>query len=171
MNRIRLFGVTIMILLCLTSVLVFAQDAPMNPPNQPLVPCPEKVTTDTKVKSCDMLATKPEDIVGIWTVYFNAEPAFIRYNADGTWLIADTAAHTDAASVKGYPSGTYSFDDKGVFTSLDTTLPEGCTAGHYLLRVIKVVGQPVALNHAVLDDCFVPRRTDWAYTLLWVSSL
>ncbi|MBC7812149.1 MAG: hypothetical protein H7175_13425 [Burkholderiales bacterium] len=61
-----------------------------------------------------------------------------------------------------------------MFTSLDpntpvSIMPEECRAGNYVLHVIKVGDQPVALNHAVREDCFSPRRTDWAYTMLWVS--
>ena len=108
-------------------------------------------------------------------MYFNAAPAFIRYNVDGTWLIADTVEHTNAVSVEGYPYGTFSFDEEGVFISVDPNtpveiMPDECREGRYLLRVIKVGGQPAALNKAVLDDCFAPRRTDWAYTMLWAST-
>jgi hypothetical protein len=166
----RLSSLLVIMLLCLASGLVFAQEIPpMEPPTQPLVSC-----TEDAVAPCDMIATQSEDIVGIWTVYFNAEPAFIRYNADGTWLIADTVEHTNAVSVEGYPYGTFSFDEEDVFTSFDPNtpveiMPDECREGRYLLRVIKVGGQPAALNKAVLDDCFPPRRTDWAYTLLWAA--
>jgi hypothetical protein len=159
-------------LLCLASGLVLAQDIPTPPPPiVPLVACADAVETTP----CDMLATQPEDILGVWSVYFNAEPAFIRYNADGTWVIGDTVESTAASSVEGYPSGTYSFDEDGLFTSFDPNtpaelMPEECRGGHYQLRVIKVGGQPVALNHAVRDDCFAPRRTDWGYTMLWAGT-
>ena len=74
-----------------------------------------------------------------------------------------------------YAGGTYSFDDKGIFTLVSPGIPldivpQECQAGHYILRVIKVGGQPVALNHAVVKDCFVNRETDWRYTMLWVGS-
>jgi hypothetical protein len=170
-NYYRLITLMIVVSLGLISGVVFAQDAEAaKPPTKPLVPC----STDNK-GVCDMLATKADDIVGVWSLYFNAQPAFIRYNADGTWLVADTAEHTNAVSVDGFPYGTFSFDKDGIFTSLDPNtpaevMPEECRGGKYLLRVIKVDGEPVALNMAVLDDCFVPRRTDWAYTLMWVGN-
>lgn len=175
MRKYTISAVLMIVLLGLVSGLVLAQEnPPMEPPTQPLIACPTIAPEDAEQHPCDLLATKAEDIVGVWTVYFNAGPAFIRYNADGTWLIADTVEHTNAASAEGYPFGTFSFDENGVFTSLDPNtpvqiMPDECRAGRYLLRVIKVGDQPVALNKAVLDDCFAPRRTDWAYTLLWVG--
>jgi len=179
MKLFRLSTMLMIVLLCLTSGLVLAQDAPdftspdpfFDPPTVALHACS---VDDAELQACDMIATQPEDIVGVWTVYFNAAPAFIRYTADGTWVIADTAENT-AAPVEGFPSGTYSFDADGVFTSLDPNtpvdiMPEECRAGNYVLHIIKVGEQPVALNHVVLEDCFAPRRTDWAYAMLWVSA-
>ena len=71
MKLTRLLSVIIIVLLCFTSVLVFAQDATQEPmtattlssPNMEnaLVPCEAGV-----VKPCDMIATKPEDIAGVW---------------------------------------------------------------------------------------------------------
>ncbi len=170
MKIYRLQLVTIVILLCIASGLVLAQDFPaFGPPAEPLRTCADD---DLDSQVCDMLATQTEDIVGIWSGYFAAEPAFIRYNADGTWVMADTVENFSDVSVEGYPTGTYSFDEEGVFTTLDTTgeLPEDCQAGHYLLRVIKVAGQPVALDMSMLDDCFGPRSQDYAYTLIRVNS-
>ena len=179
MKQIRLYGVLIIVLLSLTSVLVRAQDAsateePVSSfalPTEALMPCPTE-ETDTTV--CDMLATQPEDIAGVWSLYFQSQPAYIRFNLDGTWVLGNSLESTsDLASA--YASGPYSFDDEGVFTSVFTgapldVVPQECQAGRYILRVIKVGGQPVALNHVVIEDCFVNRRTDWAYTMLWVSA-
>ena len=230
MKQIRLYGVLIIVLLSLTSVLVFAQFEPPNqavppealatatlqvqfePPNQAvppeaiaypslprnrenalvltqdvparqepvssfappaeaLMPCPMEVTAATV---CDVIATQREDIVGVWSLYFQSQPAFIRFNLDGTWVLGNSLESTsDLASA--YASGPYSFDDEGVFTSVFTgapldVVPEECQAGRYILRVLKVGGQPVALNHMVIEDCFVNRETDWAYAMLWVSA-
>jgi len=178
MNKIRLFGVTIVVLLCLASVLVFAQDAPATQepvssfalPTEALMPCTVETTAATV---CDVIATQPEDIVGVWSLYFQSKPAFIRFNLDGTWVLGNSLESTSDLN-SAYASGPYSFDNKGVFTSVFTgapldVVPLECQAGHYLLRVIKVGGQSVALNHALIKDCFVNRQTDWGYTMLRVS--
>lgn len=177
MNIYRLRAVMIIVLLCLATGVVLAQDDPVlnspgpafDPPTVPLHAC---AVDDAELQACDVIATQPDDIVGVWMVYFNAEPSFIRYNADGTWVIADTAENTAGAPVEGFPSGTYSFDADGVFTSASPEVLEiaGCEDDRYVLHVIKVGEQPVALNHVVLEDCFAPRRTDWAYAMLWVSA-
>jgi hypothetical protein len=131
-------------------------------------------TDDTEATEiCDMVATTLEDIAGTWRVYFQAEPKFIRFNADGTWLIADTVEHTEAESAEGFPFGAYSFDADGAFNHTDLSpgsFPDQCASNsRYLIRVIKMGAEPVALNFVPLDDCFAPRRTDWAYTMLRVS--
>src|SRR5215213_1236851 len=176
MKQIRLYGVLIIALLSLASVLVMAQDAteePVSdfaPPTEALMPCPAEVMAATV---CDMIATQPEDIVGVWTLYFQSQPAFIRFNMDGTWVLGNSVESTSDLN-SASASGPYSFDDAGVFTSVFTgapldVVPQECQAGRYILRVIKVGGQPVALNHMVIEDCFVNRETDWRYTMLRVS--
>ena len=175
MKRLRLFGVTTMVLLCLAAGMVFAQDATAEPtaeatplpiPTKPLMPCPAEVTATTV---CDMIATKAEDMVGVWSVYFNGEPAFLRFNADGTWVTGGTAESTSAAVVENYPAGTSSFDADGVWTTLYTPLPN-CQSGRYRVRMIMVGGQPVALNLALIEDCFAPRWSDYGYTMLRVGA-
>jgi hypothetical protein len=174
MKLYRLQALMLIVLLCLTSGLILAQDATTEPaadaappqiPTQSLMPCPAEVMETTV---CDMIATRAEDMVGVWSVYFNAQPAFLRFNADGTWVTGDTAESTSAASVEGYPAGTSSFDEDGIWTTLYTPLPE-CPSGRYKVRVIMVGGQPIALNLGLVDDCFVPRQTDYGYTMLRVG--
>jgi hypothetical protein len=178
MKLFRLSTILMIVLLSLALVSVMAQDAsateePVSdfaPPTQALMPCPA-VETETTV--CDMIAVQPEDIVGVWSLYFQSQPAFIRFNLDGTWVLGNSIESTsDLASASA--SGPYSFDDAGVFTTVYTeapldVVPEECQAGRYILRVIKVGGEPVALNHMVIEDCFVNRETDWRYTMLRVS--
>jgi hypothetical protein len=176
MKAFRLHTVLLIVVLVCSFGLTLAQDAPdfnspgpfMDPPTVPLHACE---ADDAELQACDMMATQPEDIVGVWALYFGAAPAFIRYNADGTWVIADTAENTAGAPVEGFPSGTYSFDENGVFNSAAPEVLQvaGCENNRYILHVIKVGEQPIALNHVVLEDCFAPRRTDWAYSMLWVS--
>ena len=177
----------LLVLVCLATGVASAQDATTEaPPPNLVIPVPAPFYTspaspmnacsDATIATeiCDMFATSPQDILGVWTVYFQARPAFIRFNADGTWLIADTAENTNAATIKGFPYGTYSFDENGLFNSADlspdATVPQECVNDRYLLHVLKMGKQPVALNRVVIDDCFAPRRADWAYASLWVGS-
>jgi hypothetical protein len=173
MKRSYLYGLLFIFLLSLASVLVMAQDATVEPPveampipTEPLIPCPAEITATTV---CDMIVTQAADMVGVWSVYFNGEPQFLRINADGTWVTGDSVESTAADVVEDFPAGTSSFDEEGVWTTLYTPLPE-CPSGRYLVRVIMVGGQPVALNLALIEDCFAPRQTDYGYTMLWVAS-
>ena len=127
MKKMHLYGVLLLALLSLASVVVMAQDAApestveaMPIPTQPLMPCPAEITATTV---CDMIATQAEDMVGVWSVYFNGEPRFLRFNADGTWVTGYSAESTSGASVEGFPAGTSSFDEDGVWTTLYTPLP------------------------------------------------
>src|SRR4051812_184848 len=112
MKSFRLYTIILIVLVCLASGLVLAQDATVEPttPVLPadmvnaLVPCAAGVTGP-----CDLIATKPEDIAGVWKQYlggprFNAPNgmAYIRYNADGTYVIADSIKNT-AQPTPPYP--------------------------------------------------------------------
>lgn len=183
MTKLRLFGVTIVVLLCLTSVLVFAQDAtpqvavdmPLNPSIKvPLVPCETGVT-----KPCDMIATKAEDIAGVWKQFlqgpfFNApgEVAYIRFNVDGTLVLADTIEGT-AKPYKNYPTGTFKFD--GQIWSTPTVLNDGvlapCTLATdaYQARVMMYGDQPVSLSFVFISDGCFGRVLDYTQPLVWVA--
>jgi len=179
MNRIRLFGVTILVLLCLTSVLVFAQDATPQPTavvlpasmESALVPCGDGVTGP-----CDMIATKPEDIAGVWKQYlgnprFNAPGGmgYIRYNPDGTFVWGDSFENT-AHPHQGYPAGTFSFDGAEFIIGPAVGTPPPCDAPpHYQLRVLKYGDQPVALRYVpIIDDC-PSRSQDLIQAGIWVN--
>jgi hypothetical protein len=182
MKAFRLHTVLLMVVLVCGFGLTLAQDTPsvaeltadgpaFAPPSVPLNDC----ATAGETEPCDMIATQPEDIIGVWRVYFFAEPAYIRFKDDGTWTSADTIENTVQASVEGFPYGLYSFDENGVYTTssaellADLGLPEECLGARHIVRVFKVVDQPVALDLALLEDCFALRRTDYEYAMLWVS--
>ena len=86
MKRYGLHVLTMVILLCLISGLVFAQDATAEPTaaatlppdmETALVPCGDGVTG-----ACDLIATKAEDIVGVWKQYL-VGPRFQCSGRDG----------------------------------------------------------------------------------------
>ncbi len=141
MKQYRLPALVIIVLLYLTTGLAFAQDAAPEPtadpnvpviPSQPLIACPTDITATTV---CDMIATKAEDMIGVWAVYFLGEPLFVRFNADGSYVYGNTAESTSADSVEDYPAGTSSFDEEGMWTTTFDPLPE-CQTGRYRVRVL-----------------------------------
>jgi hypothetical protein len=173
MKNVAKFFCVVAVWLCLVSMQVFAQEPAFPPPTSALVPCEAEMTEPIP---CDIIVTQAEDILGVWAVYFGGEPAYIRFNADGTFQTAADPNNIDGAP-EDYPSADYTIDETGIFTtshSIVLEIPgyegrEDCIAGRYLARVIKMGDQPVALNLSVLGDCFDPRRTDYAYALVWVG--
>jgi hypothetical protein len=203
MKKYSLPIVIIAVLLCLISGLIFAQDddTPLNPniahnrdqsqydgqattpnimdaPDLPasmdlaLVPC-----ADGAPGPCDLIATRAEDIVGVWKQYlggprFHAPGgvAFIRYNVDGTYVIADSVENT-AQPLKGYPSGTFSFDGAQFIIGPTVGAPAPCdVAPHYQLRVLKYGSQSVALRYIPISEACPTRLQDLSQALVWVSS-
>src|SRR3954470_1033975 len=105
MKLFRLSTILIIVLLCLGAGLVLAQDATVEPTpvatlapdlETALVPCGDGVTG-----ACDQIASSMKDVVGVWAQYLinpaNTSPdsrVYIRFNADGTFVIADTIDNT-----------------------------------------------------------------------------
>lgn len=207
MKIIRLYGVLIIVLLSLGSVLVFAQDAALNStggvtldysqdrlqyeglvfaqdatvepaaPAMPasmetaLVPC-----TAESTGPCDMIATKAEDIAGVWKQYFGSPRfnapggvGYIRYNADGTFVWALSIEDT-AQPYEDYPHGTFSFDSGEFIIGPDAHTPPPCDVPpHYQLRVLKYGDKPVALRAVKISDDCPGRSQDLTQAGIWVA--
>lgn len=180
MKMHRLQTVMMIVLLCFTTGLVFAQDATVEPTaagalppemETALVPCGDGVTGP-----CDLIATSAEDIVGVWKQYligpvFNAPEgmAYIRFNADGTMNLANSIENT-ASPDTSYASGTFSFDGQLVTYGAVVGAPAPCdTPPQYQLRVLKYGDQPVALRYVAVSDPCVDRLRDVSQALVWVA--
>lgn len=180
MRKLGLLGSTVMLVLCLTSVLVFAQDAtpePASPAALPpqmltaLVPCTESTTGP-----CDLIATKVEDIVGVWKQYllapfFNAPEgmAYVRINVDGTFNLADSIEHS-AKRETSYASGTFTFDGQELTYGAVVGAPPPCdTPPRYQMRVLKYGDKPVAIRQVVISDPCIGRTVDVSQALIWVA--
>jgi hypothetical protein len=180
MKIYRLHIVMMIVALCLTSGLVFAQEATLEPtatvtlPSEmgiALVPC-----TTGAIGPCDLIATKAEDIVGVWKQYligpvFNAPGgmAYIRFNADGTFNLADSIENS-ANPETSYASGTFSFEGQVVTYGAVVGAPAPCdTPPQYQLRVLKYGDQPVALRYVAISDPCVDRLRDVSQALVWVA--
>jgi len=143
------------------------------PPNMAnsLVPCTTGATSP-----CDLIATKAEDIVGVWKQYLNnpvlnalGGVAYIRYNADGTYNIADSVENT-VKPFKNYPAGTFKFDGAQFIIAAIPGAPAPCDGpGVFQLRVLKYGDKPVALRYVVISDTCFPRLQDLSQALVWVA--
>ncbi|MEO8606291.1 MAG: hypothetical protein ABI690_00290 [Chloroflexota bacterium] len=183
MKLYRLQIVMMIVLIGLVSGLVFAKDptpdvasaTTLNPNMENvLVPCEAGV-----VKPCDMIATKPEDIAGVWKQYLQGEffsapgeAAYIRFNADGTFNIADSIEDS-AKPFKNYPTGTFKFDGQNWSTPvvLNDNVPAPCVldTDAYQARVTMYGDQPVALRFVFISDGCAGRASDFTQSLVWVA--
>jgi hypothetical protein len=181
MKLFRLSTIFIIALLCIVTRLVFAQDATPEPAvplsanmENSLVPCVAGVT-----KPCDMIATKPEDIAGVWKQFlqgpfFNApgEVAYIRFNSDGTFVVADSIEDT-AKPFKNYPTGTFKFDGQNWSTPvvINDGVQAPCTldTDAYQARVMMYGDQPVGLRFVFISDGCAGRISDYTQPLVWVA--
>lgn len=138
----------------------------------PLVPCEGENT------ACVTLATQPQDIVGIWKQYLgnpmlNAPGGmgFIRYNADGTYVLADTPENT-AGPYQTYPRGTFALENGVITIEVEGEMvPPECRTARYELRVFRYGDQPVALHYAPVEDACVGRLQDLSTPLVWVAGV
>jgi hypothetical protein len=136
-----------------------------------LVPCGAGVTGP-----CDLIATKVEDVVGVWKQYLGGPPAnapggmtYIRFNADGTFNLADTVEHS-AKPMDLYPSGTYKFEGGLLVFDAITTAPPPCNGpGVFQARVLKYGDKPVALRYVAISDTCGPRLQDLSQAAVWVA--
>lgn len=163
---IRLLVVTLVPLLAVAS-----SQAPA-PSTDPLVPC----VADT-AGPCVVVASQISDIVGVWKQYFGAPipatpdgMAYIRYQEDGSYALADSPENT-GAPYDTFPYGTVSFDGNIMTITVAEPPPDfpGCESGTYVVRVFKLGGQPVALHYTPVDDACAPRVGDLAQPLVWVA--
>jgi hypothetical protein len=148
-------------------------DAPGLPPSMALalVPCTSGMTGP-----CDLIATKADDIVGVWKQYlggprFNLPDgmAYIRYNADGTYVISDSIENTANPS-PNFPSGTFTFEDTEFIIGPAAGAPPPCDIPpHYQLRVLKYGDNLVALRYVPISDGCASRAQDLSQALIWVA--
>ena len=139
---------------------------------KPLVPCGPGVTGP-----CDLIATKAEDIAGVWKQYF-LDPffhapggvAYIRFNADGTFTIGDSVENTAKGS-KGYTSGWITFAGQQFSFGPVTGAPPPCNVPPiYQMRVLKYGDKPVALRFVLINDDCAGRVQDFSQALVWVAN-
>jgi hypothetical protein len=178
MKRIHLYGLLIIVILSLASVLVLAQDATEEPAaalpsdmETALVPCGEGVTGP-----CDLIATSVEDVAGVWAQYLLFPPdnirgskAYIRFNTDGTIVMSDSIEGTAEVSAD-FPSTTYRFEGTTLIFDPILTAPPPCNgAGVFQVRILKYGDVPVALRYVPISDECTARLQDLSQAAVWVA--
>jgi hypothetical protein len=134
-----------------------------------LVPCAAEVTGP-----CDLIATKAEDIAGVWKQYLSGpdlDPlggtAYMHYHADGTFILTDSVENT----VKIYRAGTFTFDGPQLVFAAITQAPAPCNGpGVFQIRVLKYDDKPVALRYVAISDTCTGRLQDVSQAAVWVAA-
>ncbi len=139
---------------------------------QSLIPCSDDEAAEAY--PCDVIATSPEDIAGVWKQYLGFlgpnGMGYLRYNSDGSFSLADSIENS-SAPYETFPFGTVSFEDKEMTFTVDSEVPPGCETAVYYIRVIRVGDQPVALVPTpVNDECVRRRDGDMAEALIWAGA-
>ncbi len=102
----------------------------------------------------EFVASKPEDIVGIWETWFGGDIAYMRYNADGTSILASTL---DALQNNYGVHGRFWF----VGTVLHVEDKNSKGTGTYEIRVKTEGDTHVYLSFRVIEDPVRARAQDY----------
>lgn len=167
MKKQAVLGLWLVVLTGLAGVAAAQGSSTLRPP---LIPCVDDATAP-----CVIIASQPPDIVGVWKQYqagplFQSGVGYIRYNADGTFVLADTAEHT-AARYGHYPYGTYTLEN-GILTFIVEAAgaPAECkAAAKYEVQVLRYGTKPVALAYSPLADGCQARRANLSLPNIWVG--
>jgi hypothetical protein len=107
------------------------------------------------------IASKIEDIVGVWESRFVGEVSYIHYKADGTFTHAYTIENLERSPLF---SGTFWFEGT-VFNTKDQLSPQGL----YEVKVHKKGETPIRLSYTVIDDPISQRVKDMTTGKTWVA--
>lgn len=110
----------------------------------------------------EFIASKIEDIVGVWESRFGGKVSYIHYKADGTFSHASTIENLERIPLF---TGTFWFEGT-VFNSKDQLSPRAS----YELRVHKKGETPIRLSYTVIDDPVSQRAKDLGKGKTWVAS-
>ncbi|MFB0547002.1 MAG: two-component regulator propeller domain-containing protein, partial [Anaerolineae bacterium] len=93
----------------------------------------------------EVIASKVEDLVGVWETRFMGVVAYMQFEADGTLTLARTVEKLESAPIL---SGTFWFE--GTVFNMEDTL--AYHTGKYEVRGQKEGDKPIYLTFIVIDD-------------------
>ena len=129
------------------------------PPTATPMPLPPTATPEI----VQVIASKVEDLVGVWGVVFVGEPAYMQFKADGTYRLASTVASLGHSPLF---SGTIWFTEAGL--NVKDSMCDG--AGTYKAWVQRSADASTQLILSVISDPTCPERAqDWKKGMRWVQ--
>ena len=107
------------------------------------------IVTQTTSAAEDLIATKPEDIVGIWEAQHSGRKAYVQYRTDGTYSIAYALENLQRSPLL---MGKIWFEEKVYFQKGEHPVYSYQFPGKYEVRVHKEEGMSNRLSFQVIDD-------------------
>jgi hypothetical protein len=114
-----------------------------------------------ETKKEEVIASKVEDLVGIWESQYMGAVAYMQFEADGTFNLASTIEKLKTDPIA---YGTFWFEGT-VFNTKDNLAPK-CS---YEVRVQKEGDRPIHLSFTVIDEPHPPRAQDLTKGMTWVE--
>ena len=99
----------------------------------------------------EVIASKVEDLIGIWKTQCMGEVAYMQFKADGTVNLASTVEELESTPIM---SGTFWFEGTGF--NINDNIHYG--KGIYEVRVQKEGDKPIHLSFIVINDLNNPNR-------------
>jgi predicted esterase len=131
------------------------------PPTATPTPEPPTAMPTVTVAPSEFIASKVEDVVGIWETQFMGAVAYMQYEADGTSKLTDSLENLKKGII-GIP-GTFWFE--GTVFHVEDAYGEGT----YEVRVQKEGDIPVHLDFVEINDPNPDRAGDLTAGMTWVA--
>ncbi|MCP4397627.1 MAG: hypothetical protein GY801_10055 [bacterium] len=112
---------------------------------------------ESSAASEEFIATKLEEIVGIWKTQLRGMPAYIQYGTDGTSRLAFGLENLQTTPLL---KGKIWFEGNIFHQQNDDPVYSEDVPGKYEIRVHKEEGIPVSLSFRVIDDANKIRSND-----------
>jgi len=137
-------------------------EIPLTPAPITLPPTATSPPQPTDTPPPGAIASKVEDMVGVWKSRFVGTVAYMHFKPDGTFNLTKTVEGLESTP---YVTGKFWFE--GTVFHVDD---DGChDPGTYEVRVLKEGDKPIQLTFVKIKDSCRERANDWRKPMLWVG--
>jgi hypothetical protein len=128
---------------------------------------PTSIPTTTRILEPEVLATKPEDVLGVWLVIYSPNDRFPsaenhwEHTADGNRIATFTTG-----AMKGYKTTAKYWFEGGLYKiqyPQGSSEPNSFAIGAYQVYVTKQGGKAVQLRFVAVDDQYADRKNRMIY--------
>lgn len=127
----------------------------------PLPPTATSPPRPTDTPPPEAIASKVEDVVGVWKSLFEGRVAYMHFKPDGTFNLTKAVEELSTS----YVTGKFWFE--GTVFHVDDELCRG--PGTYEVRVLKEGDKRIQLTFVKIKDSCRERANDWRKPMIWVG--